>query len=210
MLPYFESFVAKTMSRLLPTLGAYSHIQRLNVDGLLDPREVAAGQYSTIRHLSLNSILVGQGLEGSLADFLSSFPMLTNLEIRTSPLGPLYNQRLPLHKLQWPDLQFCDITGTLVPENELFAFTERHALKRLTLKQITLTSGSWKSFFSRVRKLQPRPSILCFGVLTAKGSPPWHGKDSESQRLLDCFLAHIDFPWPFSDPDDLPVFAVSP
>ncbi|KAH8878680.1 hypothetical protein GQ53DRAFT_800552 [Thozetella sp. PMI_491] len=211
MIPSFESFVAKAMSRLLPALGACSRLQRLNVDGLLDTRDLAPGRYETIRHLNLNSVLAGEGLGDSIADFLGCFPGLTSLTIRTSPQGPIYDQQLPLAQLQWSDLQYCSIAGTWVPEDVLFGFTQRHALKHLALKQVTLTSGSWKSFFGRARELKPRPTIVCHGNLAARGSQTWLTADTESQRLLDCFLAHVEFPWPFSDPnDDIPVFALSP
>ncbi|KAL2169444.1 hypothetical protein VTG60DRAFT_6073 [Thermothelomyces hinnuleus] len=210
VIPSFESFVAKTMSRLLPALGTCSRLQRLNVDGLLDPRDLAPGRYKTIRHLCVNAILAGEGLDDSIANFLGAFPGLTTLTIRTFPRGPISYQRLPLQQMRWSDLQFCDIMGTWVPEDELFGFTERHPLKCLTLKEVTLTSGSWKSFFSRARELKPRPNIVCQGILPNRDSRGWLVEDIKLQRLLDFFLTHAEFPWPFSDPnDDIPTFSLS-
>jgi hypothetical protein len=72
---------------------------------------------------------------------LGAFPGLTALTIKTFPRGPVSHQRLALERMRWPDLQLCDIIGTWVPEDELFSFIERHPLKRLTLKEVTLTSG---------------------------------------------------------------------
>jgi hypothetical protein len=137
------------------------------VDGLLDTRDLEPGRYryKTIRHLCLDGVLAGEGLDDSIANFLGAFPGLTTLSIRTFPRGPINHQRLPLQQMRWSDLQFCDIVGTWVPENELFGFTEQHTLKRLTLKQVKLTSGSWKSFFSRARELKPRPNIIYKGIL---------------------------------------------
>jgi len=208
VIPSFETFVAEGMSRLLPVLATCSRLQRLNVDGLLDTRELEPGHYrfKTIRHLTLNSVLAGEGLEDSIANFVGAFPGLTTLTIGTFPRGPIAHQRLPLQQMQWPDLQFCDIMGTWVPENELFGFTKRHALKRLTLKSVRLTSGSWKSFFSRARELKPRPNIICQGILPSKGE-----EDLKSQRLLDRFLTHAEAPWPFSDlNDDIPTLSLPP
>lgn len=100
--------------------------------------------------------------------------------------------------MRWSDLQYCHIERAWVPENELLSFTEHHPLVRLTLRQVTLTSGSWKSFFSQVRELKPRPHIVCEGILP-------------SQRLLHYFLTHAEFPWPFLDTeDDIPMFSLSP
>jgi hypothetical protein len=209
VIPSFESVVARTMSRLLPVLGTCSRLERLNVDGPLDTQDLAPKQYrfNTIRHLCLKAILVGEGRENSIANFLGAFPGLTALTIKTFPRGPVSHQRLPLEQMRWSDLQSCDIIGTWVPENELFSFTKRHPLKRLTLKEVTLTSGSWKSFFSRARKLQPRPNIVCHGILHSRDPI----EDAVSQRLLDRFLTNAEIPWPFWDPDDdISIFSLSP
>ncbi|KAK3312478.1 hypothetical protein B0H66DRAFT_399352 [Apodospora peruviana] len=204
VIPSFESFLAKAMSRLLPVLGTCSRLKRLNVDGILDIRDLPPGrhQFKTIQHLCLNSVLAGEGLEDGIANFLSAFPGLTTLTVKTFPAGPIYHQRLPLQQMQWSDLQFCDIIGTWVPEDELFNFIKRHPLKRLTLKDVNLTSGSWKSFFSRARGLKQRPNIICQGILPRENEEGWRLEDYKSQRLLDWFLTHANFPWPFSDPDN--------
>ncbi|KAK4121219.1 hypothetical protein N657DRAFT_665529 [Parathielavia appendiculata] len=140
------------------------------------------------------------GLEDSIAKFLGAFPGLNTLSIRTFPRGPIYQQLLPLSQMQWSDLQYCHIVGTW----------ERHTLKRLTLKQVTLTDGFWKSFFSKARDLRPRPDILCQGILHKRDSQGWLMEDLESQRLPDRFLTHAEFPWPFSDPDDdISMFSLS-
>ncbi|KAJ4288321.1 hypothetical protein N0V88_007359 [Collariella sp. IMI 366227] len=213
VIPSFESFVAKAISRLLPVLGTCSRLQRLNVDGLLDPRDLAPGyhRYNTIRHLCLNAVLTGEGFERSISNFLDTFPGLTTLTIRTFPQGPVHHQRLPLQQMRWSNLQFCDIIGAWVTENELFGFTERHPLKRLTLKQVTLTSGSWKSFFGQTRERKSRPKIVCQGILHGRDLQGWPLEDFKSQRLLDWFLTDVEVPWPFSDPDDdISIFSLSP
>jgi hypothetical protein len=213
VIPSFESFVANALSRLLPVLGTCLRLQRLNVDGLLDTRGLEPGRYryKTIRHLCLNAVLAGEGLDDSIANFLGAFPGLTTLTIRTFPRGPINHQRLPLQQMRWSNLQFCDIIGTWVPENELFGFTEHHPLNRLTLKQVTLTSGSWKSFFSRARELKPRPNFVCEGILPSRNSEGCLIEDFKSQRLLDWFLTHTKRPWPFPDPnDDIPTLSLSP
>jgi hypothetical protein len=212
VIPSFESFVANAMSRLLPVLGTCLRLQRLNVEGLLDTRDLEPGRhrYNTIRHLCLNAVLAGEGLEDSIANFLGAFPRLTTLAIRTFPRGSISDQRLPLQQMRLPDLQFCDIVGTWVPENELFGFTERHPLKRLTLKQVTLTTGSWKSFFSQVRKLKPRPDIVCRGILNSRDPQGWPMEDTKLQHLLNWYLTDTKRPWPFSDPnDDIPTLSLS-
>jgi hypothetical protein len=141
---------------------------------------------------------------------LGAFPGLTTLSIRTFPRGPINHQRLPLQQMRWSDLQFCDIVDTWVPENELFGFTEQHPLKRLTLKQVKLTSGSWKSFFSRARQLKPRPNIIYKGILPHRDSEGCFIEDFKSQRLLDLFLTDTKRPWPFWDPnDDIPTLSLS-
>lgn len=211
VIPSFESFVANPMSRLLPVLGTCSRLQRLNVEGLLDTRDLAPKQYrfKAIQNLCLNAILVGEGLENSIANFLGAFPGLTALTIKTFPRGPVSQQRLPLEQMRWADLQFCDIIGTWVPEDELFSFTERHPLKRLTLKKVTLTSGSWKSFFTRVRKLELRPDIVCWGILNSRDSDGWPMEDTKLQRFLNWFLTDTKRLWPFSDPnDDIPTLSL--
>ncbi|KAL2168373.1 hypothetical protein VTG60DRAFT_7352 [Thermothelomyces hinnuleus] len=202
----YEQFIRQEASRTC------SRLQRLNVDGLLDTRDLEPGRYryKTIRHLYVNAVLAGEGLEDSIANFLGAFPRLTTLTIKTFPRGSINHQRLPLQQMRWSDLQFCDIVGTWAPENELFDFMERHPLKRLTLKQVTLTSGSWKSYFSRARDLKPRPNIVCEGILPNRDSEGYFIEDFKSQRLLDWFLTHAEFPWPFSDPnDDIPTLSLS-
>lgn len=76
----------------------------------------------------------------------------------------------PCSRCGGPTYGSATIVGTWVPENELFGFTEHHPLSRLILKQVTLTSGSWKPFFSRARELKPRPNILCEGILPSRDS----------------------------------------
>lgn len=117
-------------------------------------------------------------------------------------MGPVHHQQLPLQQLPWPNLQLFDVMDMWASQEELLSFVERHFLKRLILRQITLNSGSWKSFFSRVRGLPFGPKIAFFG----------HGQQ-EFQSLLDLYLAHDDFPGPFEgvgDDIDVPLFRLSP
>lgn len=60
-------------------------------------------RYNTIRHLCLNAVLAGEGLEESVAAFLGAFPGLTVLTIRTFPRGPINEQRLLLQQMRWSD-----------------------------------------------------------------------------------------------------------
>ena len=117
-------------------------------------------------------------------------------------MGPVHHQQLPLQQLQWPRLQFFHVTDMWTSQEELFSFVERHSLKCLTLRQVTLTSGSWKSFFARIRGLPSCPKIAFFGH-----------EQQQFQGLLDLYLEHDDFPWPFEGQDrdiDVPLFRLSP
>lgn len=205
VLPWFESFIARCASRLLPNLQAFPRVQRLNLIGLLDPREVGPMQNTTICHLRVNSIVAGKDLESAIVTFLGSFKSLTRLSVRTSALGPVFEQQLPLSRLQWLHLEFCDLTGAWLSESDILGFIERHCLKRLSLKNVTLVDGRWDSFFTRARELRYRPRISCGGVLAAKDSPAYYLENPESRHLLDSFLADMDMPWPFigSSQDDV-------
>ncbi|KAK4033910.1 hypothetical protein C8A01DRAFT_49576 [Parachaetomium inaequale] len=55
------TFVANAISQLLPVLGTYLRLQRLNPGRY---------RYKTIRHLCLNAVLAGKGLDDSIANFL--------------------------------------------------------------------------------------------------------------------------------------------
>ncbi|KAL2194353.1 hypothetical protein P885DRAFT_71419 [Corynascus similis CBS 632.67] len=69
------------MSRLSPVLGTYSPLQRLNVDGILNTR-----------NLDLS-------LDDSIANFPGAFPELTTLTIKTFPRRIINQQPSPLQQI---------------------------------------------------------------------------------------------------------------
>ncbi|KAB5513534.1 hypothetical protein GE09DRAFT_1162205 [Coniochaeta sp. 2T2.1] len=210
MVPSFDGFINDALMRLLPALESYPRIKRLNLSGLLDPRVMPTGRYTTIQHLRLDSILAGEGLHESIIRCLESFPELTSLTISTSPRGPINLQRLPLHHLQWSSLRNFTLARTWTSEDELLSFVERHHLQHLSIKSVLLSDGTWESFFNRIRDIRSRPTIHIRGLYTSTAVPVAL-PNLESQRLLCHFLAHKDFQWPFTDRDgDVTVFHLSP
>ena len=190
MAPYFESLVSEDTARILEIINERPRIQRLNVEGLLDPSTIPLKQYPTIRHLYLDSIIVGalrEDSKTSAASFLACFPKLNSLLLRIA-LGGL--QILPLRRLHWPELKFCEITDVRTGEEELFKFVERHNIKCLILRRITFVSGSWNSFFKRIHELLSRPRTIYHPKARL------HGEEelSEIERLVNFHLDNINYP----------------
>ncbi|KAK3332651.1 hypothetical protein B0T19DRAFT_355422 [Cercophora scortea] len=200
ILPYWETFIAKTVLSLLQIINSFPHIRRLDISGSLKLESVGHGVYPAIQYLEVKSLVGRKILKTKAREFLASFPNLRSLSVSLERGGPLGEQVLPLDGLQWHKLRFCSLYNLWISEDELFGFIKRHSsqLWFLTLNQITLVDGSWESFFFRYRELPDRPMIEDNGVsLSALGSPGCV-LNPDSFRL---FLSQKGFPWPFGDPE---------
>lgn len=164
IIPFFKARVEDLACRLLPSLLRFPQITSLNIPSTLD---IQNDEWIVINEniVSLNvSNLVVRGYEHSeVQQFLRSFPNLQELVLCTESGGQASSQRIDLRSLKWPTLRRAHFRHLWTSENDLIDFVCQHQLQQLALRNVTLFSGTWKSFFNRVVRLsnQTLQSAVC-------------------------------------------------
>lgn len=125
--------------------------------------------------LNVSNLVVRGYKHGEVQQFLWSFPNLQELVLCPESGGQASGQKIALQSLKW----------TL--ENDLIDFVCQHQLQQLALRNVTLFSGTWKSFFNRIARLsnQTLQSAVCIKTSGIRISL------SEAARSRKC--------WPNSD-----------
>jgi hypothetical protein len=191
-IPYFEGHMEGIASRILPILPHLPSIKALSIHGDLKPC-ISRIENLNLRCLRLKPLLVSQALIQETVHFLSSFPNLEELSICVASIAPPSEQELPLSFLLWPKLSRVTFKNLWVSEEDFLGFFNRHSITRLSLSEVMLTSGSWKSLFMRLR--QKRLDFHGEGAFLRPNSVLFE-LDKENLRLLNVFLDGSS-DWPF-------------
>ena len=195
MVPIFEDFVGTVAFNMLLVASKTPTLSTLSIQGTFDMRaEWEFPLNRNIQSLAVSSLLVRDELETQMSNFLASFPNLTDLSIGVAPASR--DRTLPLSLLKWGKLRQLAFANFSTSEDELLSFIERHKPQSMSLVSITLTVGSWQSFFRRLRQLNSAVQFHGAGVLQAENASACV-LDPHSNLLIGLFLRTKDFPWPF-------------
>jgi hypothetical protein len=182
------------VSRILHIIPLFPNITSLNITGDLKPY-IPTVKLPTIRYLKLDSFIVCEALSRNTHAFLSSFPCLEELSVSVASSAPPEEFVLPVGLLEWPKLSRVAFANLWVSENEFLDFLHRHQVKSLSLRNITLTSGSWKSLFVQLRsnKLNFRGEGTFLNLYDVS-----FVLDIPSLRRIKLFLEGTILEWPFN------------
>jgi hypothetical protein len=128
--------------------------------------------FPRIERLNVNSILLDkiQDSQRATERFLNAFPGLRHLSIRFKANRTFYGlddlsdwpfQDALLQHSLWPYLQTLYIDWLCISEDKLFGIIQRHCetLQTVVFGHISLTSGSWNSFFVRIEMLEGNTNV---------------------------------------------------
>jgi hypothetical protein len=164
VVPFFKARVEDLACRLLPSLLRFPQITSLNIPSTLDiQNEEWLIVNENIVSLNVSNLVVRGYKHSEVQQFLRSFPNLQELVLCTESGGQVSGQRIALRSLKWPTLRRAHFRHLWTSENELIDFICQHQLQQLALRNVTLFSGTWKSFFSRIARLsnQTLQSAVC-------------------------------------------------
>ncbi|CZR37657.1 uncharacterized protein FPRO_07152 [Fusarium proliferatum ET1] len=164
IVPFFKARVEDLAYRLLSVLPNFPQITGLDIPSTLDMKD---GEWrvtnENIVSLDVSNLVVRGYEHHQVQSFLQSFPNLHELVLGTESGGHISEQRIALGSLQWQHIRRVHFRHLWTTENDLISFVERHQLQQLVLRNVTLFSGSWESFFCRISTLSGRPlqSAVC-------------------------------------------------
>jgi hypothetical protein len=202
--PRFNDSVDEVFQALLLSLRGHFVVNRLKIQGRVDPIMIKIPQKLThITKIEFSSLGLNNGNIDEFIEMLASFPNLEQAVLAfTLPNLTRDDIDVPIHQVCLPRLNYISLNRLWISEDSLFLILENNRqLRKLHIKDITLTSGSWESFFSRVRCFKGRVGISPEGYMT--GLDPrcvYICVRDAGKNLLSRFLADPMFPWPFCKP----------
>ncbi|KAM7204413.1 hypothetical protein V8F33_001715 [Rhypophila sp. PSN 637] len=200
MLPRWENSITKPVLDILPIIEAYPHINHLEMNGTLTAEHRGSGKYLSVVSLKIDSLVSQYTAKEQTRELVTAFPNLRTVSLRLSqaPASGLEDQELRLKRVYWPWLNSFSVHGLWISEDDLWEFIERHdRLVYVGLLRVTLTKGSWESFFTRMRALNHGPRVGDNIELHVSGSVGC----IMNADLLNHFLSRPDFPWPYLNHD---------
>jgi hypothetical protein len=210
MAPCTTNEVAAGVQTFLLAFGSgldNKNLKDLTIKGAFDPAHVflssATSCFRGIRRLCINSFKIQQN-QDTIQNFLHSFPDLAYLSISFQGWdyyegwGHEYPQLFK--DAFWPKLETLSVNDLWISEEELFGIIKNHhkGLRSFIIGNAALTSGSWRSFFTRMRRLDTMIKVMVKGEL--------FGRTCEdlldlSQDVFHCifteFMKDKDSEWPF-------------
>lgn len=198
LLPCFQGNIHDVLAKASYKFNLMQHLTMLSVDGNVDASAIIFREsFPRILSLSITGLLVKSELGEAICRFLSSFPNIRHLSLQPTSFGRLSDRILPLPAMYLTNLCYVELYGIGTSEHELLDFVCRHSLRSLSLTGITLTEGTWESFFTKLRRQVPGIQFHGNGMLAAVHSQTYW-LDVFSLRLLRLFLTAGTFPWPFA------------
>ena len=177
----------------------FTGIQSLDIEAFKPTviERFAPSQFASIQTLEIESFRVLQD-EHAIQRFLLTFPNLVKLSMSFLGWGP----SIPtiIGRLLWHRLQVLRISDIWASEDDIFDIFNNH-IKTITcfnLENASLTRGSWRALFTRIRKLGSQATIMADGELYGRKSKHTLDMRSETVRLkLEHFLKDRNALWPF-------------
>lgn len=200
MAPFADGCVTLAVDAFLLALGRkVATVRQLVIDGTLDPAELnisPAVKYPMIYNLHIGTLRVHEK-SGALAGFLSSFPNLVDLRVAFGG----WESSIPdvIGRLSWSYLRALRLDDLWASEDTIFHLFQRHqsTLEEFSLGNATITQGSWKFLFTRIRGLRARAHVSVDGELYGRRSRDTVRMDLDAAKRFASFMKEANAPWPF-------------
>lgn len=197
MIPCFQGKIHDILARASCHFHLMQHLTRLSLEGEIDSSAITFREsFPRVLSLSVAGLIVKTELSEHICRFLSAFPSLRQLSVRSASFGPPRERVLPLPAINLASLCHIELHGIGASEHDLLNFVCRHGLQSLSFTDLTLIEGSWESFFTLLRYRLPGIQFHGGGVLAAVHTQTYW-LDVFSLRLLRFFFGAPSFPWPF-------------
>jgi hypothetical protein len=197
LFPYVLRQVEYPTQIFLSALGdRCSSIERLAIKGRLDLGRLSIEKsirFTSIRRLDIRRLVTGEDRD-AVNNFFLRFPNLVYLSIQFQ--GP----RIPgMENQYWNQLKTLYLADFWASEQEFFALYQNHksTLKSFCLNNPTLIQGSWKSLFTRIRRLNTTATITAEGELYGRRKRDSITMSPVAVKSLEDFIKNSQLPWPF-------------
>jgi hypothetical protein len=188
-------------------LSENNSIRDLTIKGAFDPAHVFLGParscFQGIQRLYVDSFQI-QHNQDTIQNFLQAFPDLVHMSITFQGWdyfqGWGYDDPKLFKHSSWPKLETLCLNELWISEEELFSLIESHhkGLRSFTIGNAALTAGTWRSFFTRVRRLQSDVEVIANGELFGRNYKDV--LDFTKDRLVSMlakFMRDSESEWPF-------------
>jgi hypothetical protein len=197
---YIQNEVALTVQIVLLAITKYNNnIKNLTIEGTFNPAYMPLWQpksyFQGIERLSINSFQIQYNLD-KVHSFLQAFPNLVHLSINCRNKD---SEDMSISSFYWPYLKTLRFHNIQSTEIELFSVFERHhnTLELFSLGNAILTYGSWKSLFTRIRKLHIQAKITIDGELCERFADSLKMYYPTTACIFVKFMEDINMSWPF-------------
>lgn len=198
--PYIKhTTVAPTVQLFLLALrNDFPNVTCLVIRGTLNPAELSRTvlQFPSIHSLCITSLQVQDG--AVVRKFLQAFPNLADLSITFKE----WERAIPdiVGALFWPSLRRLRVDELWASEEEIFSSFSHHrdSLECFSLGNTTITQGSWRSLFTRMRSLRARGQVTADGELFGRRSRDTLKMNPTASTQLARFMQDSQQSWPFA------------
>jgi len=210
MAPCTTNEVAAGVQTFLLAFGSGSanqSLEALTVKGAFDPAHVFLGPgtscFRGIRRLCVNSFDIRQN-QDTIQNFLQAFPDLVYLSISFQGWDYYegWGHEYPelFKDTFWPELKTLYINDLWISEEELYGIIKNHHkdLRSFTIGNAALTSGSWQSFFTRMRQLHTKIEVIITGELFGRTCADLLDLSQDAFHcMFTKFMIDKNSEWPF-------------
>ncbi|KAH7364907.1 hypothetical protein BKA65DRAFT_573509 [Rhexocercosporidium sp. MPI-PUGE-AT-0058] len=200
--PFYSSDVTRTIEAVSLASKTGTNMDQLtsfSVLGCFNPDDLHLDPSDTFPHIQTLEIeeFLGCENEKSTRSFLLRFPNLRTLSAKFRGCLPAIGIFESAH---WPSLTRLDLRGMWTSELEFANILETHAdsLAHFGLHDSSLTDGSWKGLFTKIRDLERQLEITLSGELygTSELETLDMGSDQVQHQMSE-FLHDLNSAWPF-------------
>ncbi|KAK1657727.1 hypothetical protein BDP55DRAFT_638453 [Colletotrichum godetiae] len=196
--PSFNDSMAPLIGAFLSVSERFPRIKELIVKGRLNPQDVSLTADTCVIRLEIVSLVsVGARSEAFLA-LIHRFPKLEHLSVRLETANSIHVPT-SVHGIQIQSLRSLFLGNLWISETWLTRIIDQNScMGTVGLTDITLTEGTWQSFFTRLRNNSRLLNFTCNGVLdgTSLDCPALVMED-DKRYLLYRFLNYEQSRWPF-------------
>ncbi|KAK1656874.1 hypothetical protein BDP55DRAFT_687698 [Colletotrichum godetiae] len=196
--PSFNDSMAPLIGAFLSVSERFPRIKELIVKGRLNPQDVSLTADTCVTRLEIVSLVsVGARSEAFLA-LIHRFPKLEHLSVRLETANSIHVP-ISVHGIQIQSLRSLFLGNLWISETWLTRIIDQNScMNTVGLTDITLTEGTWQSFFTRLRNNSRLLNFTCNGVLdgTSLDCPALVMED-DKRYLLYRFLNYEQSRWPF-------------
>lgn len=196
--PSFNDSMAPLIGTFLRVSQRFPQIKELIVKGRLNPLDIPIAADSPATRLEVVSLMSMGAQSEALLALIHRFPQLQHLSIRLETANGIH---LPtaIQRLLIPSLRTLCLANMWISEASLSQVIDQNVcLHAIELADMTLTQGTWQSFFTCIRDAERCLGVVCNGVLDGTSLEcPSIVMEDDKRYLLYRFLSNKQSRWPF-------------